>query len=959
MSPKAASTATPRTPTRRSPRRRGGTNVSSRRIQPQRLELDTAVQHTPPSTLTRSTNTNDTNTNDAQLTPRSRRINDRSNLSLFQLANVPSPLQQRDHNTEEEEYDRRCYEENAGAADSEDEPDVEDVVDSEDKFHPSSEDRHMSKEDKEVVGLNAFVDVKIEPGADAEPWCFGAPVGWKPPTAPEDWKPSKKKRDEPEFNELDNPGGWSEFNYRAKCNTRGKYLRHQLPTGVTPVPINEETGKRECEGWTFFYQGWKKENDDLVRRDGSNKNNTFPKHRRGSLDQNKLALIGLNEGRMKNLDGDPDALFFYNMLLPIHQINKEKGIEPVKDDPRKPFYAPVAKYTNLYAVGELELGSGYGHRCEPTNPAELVQWDGVLVTDGVRGGSKGAILRRFDNYPGSKSYDPDIARAFTKTRWLEIKRCIKLCNNLTAPKKKEEGYNPAYKYDMIFDTIVHNVNALTLCANPDLCGDETSCGHQGFGEPGTHLVYNVKGKPNITKGMQTVMLSDVDWLRPRAYLHRHNQHPQLFSAQGCNEVRLLWETQILPLCQHDNPIIGRALFNTKPHMTWDNFFSGDDIMEYAAEQGFGLTMTCRRDRLPKNVPREYFHHKKVLVNKRTRSARFEQPIVAVKKINQSVLTVTSFQSTSSCNIASVNALNEVELYAFTKERGRGEKKRRWAIEMNEARSLYLNSYGVIDRIDHLIKNCNLHYRSWKYWHSAMIHAKGMAIVVACDMYLECCTGLLNPNWKCTPVSFYRFREVLGKQMLAYSPTDRKYPGDESMRVCTKQSKKNRTPSSIMSIDSSRTTSSLSSTATPNGITKEKLDLTGNRLCGFLDDLLEHEKAIVGLKNKAHQVCHCCGKPACHYCSLCPDKPALHVTHRDGKNSCFLHYHNTSSFGTWKEDFKWAGHKRKDWTFPDAPRLQESSRQMKRLHQSICQQASTSTSTVDQIRADATWNGHTI
>jgi len=235
---------------------------------------------------------------------------------------------------------------------------------------------------------------------------------------------------------------------------------------------------------------------------------------------------------------------------------------------------------------------------------------------------------------------------------------------------------------MLFDTIIHNVKALTLFANPDQCGDETSCGHQGFGEPGSHLVYNVKGKPNITKGMQTVLTSDVDWIRPRAYLHRHNCHPQLFSVQGCNEVRLLWETQLLPLCQHDNPQYGRALFNTKPHMMWDNFFSGDDLMEYAAEEGFGLTMTCRRDRLLKKVPREYFHHKKILVDKRTRSSCFEHPIVAVKKIGQSIMTIMSFQSTSSCNIVSINGLNEVELYAHTKERGQADKKRRWAIEIN-------------------------------------------------------------------------------------------------------------------------------------------------------------------------------------------------------------------------------------------------------------------------------------
>jgi len=401
---------------RRSPRNKGRANSvgnTRRGIQPHRLQLDNAVNRSPPSNLTRSSTSTLTNET-AQLTPRSRHVSNRSNLNLFQLANVPSPLQQRNHNEEEEEHDR--FEENCGAADSEEEPDVEDIVDAENKFHPTSVDRNLSEEDKEVAGLNAFVDVKAEPGAAGEPWCFGAPIGWTPPTAPDDWKPSKAKTDEPKFDTLDNHGGWSQCNCRSKCNTKGRHLRHQLPTCVTPVPVDEATGKRECEGWEFHYQGWKKEAHDPVHRDGADKSNTFPQHRRGSLDQNKLTLLGLNEARMKNLDGDPDALFFFTLLLPIHQINKEKGVEPVKDDPRRPFYAPVAKFTNLYAVGELELGSGYGHNYEPTNPAEMLRGDGVLVTDGVHGGSKGAILRRFDNCPGSKSYDADIARKFTKSR---------------------------------------------------------------------------------------------------------------------------------------------------------------------------------------------------------------------------------------------------------------------------------------------------------------------------------------------------------------------------------------------------------------------------------------------------------------------------------------------------------------------------------------------------------------
>ena len=146
-------------------------------------------------------------------------------------------------------------------------------------------------------------------------------------------------------------------------------------------------------------------------------------------------------------------------------------------------------------------------------------------------------------------------------------------------------------------------------------------------------------------------------------------------------------------------------------MTWDNYFSGDAIMEYAYDQGFGFTSTIRRDRLPKGVPGKFFHKEKTNSTWRPKAARFLNPIFAVKTSDesQSVMSVTSFQLTLSCNIACVNTLNSCSLYAHTKERGRKERKRRWAIEMNEARELYLRTYGAIDRMDHLIQNCNIGY----------------------------------------------------------------------------------------------------------------------------------------------------------------------------------------------------------------------------------------------------------
>jgi hypothetical protein len=60
------------------------------------------------------------------------------------------------------------------------------------------------------------------------------------------------------------------------------------------------------------------------------------------------------------------------------------------------------------------------------------------------------------------------------------------------------------------------------------------------------------------------------------------------------------------------------------------------------------------------------------------------------------------------------------------------------------------------------------------------------------MYLECCKGKLNAEWKIEkPLDFWHFREKLSEQMLGYNPANRVYPGDQNMRVSTKQSTRDR------------------------------------------------------------------------------------------------------------------------------------------------------------------------
>ena len=79
------------------------------------------------------------------------------------------------------------------------------------------------------------------------------------PKTPSDWqRPAKRDPNEPDFEDVDNPGGWSEYVFRPVYRKEGRgntatyhYIRHELPTGATVVPKNEE-GKRKQGDWEFF-----------------------------------------------------------------------------------------------------------------------------------------------------------------------------------------------------------------------------------------------------------------------------------------------------------------------------------------------------------------------------------------------------------------------------------------------------------------------------------------------------------------------------------------------------------------------------------------------------------------------------------------------------------------------------------------------------------------------------------
>ena len=164
-------------------------------------------------------------------------------------------------------------------------------------------------------------------------------------------------------------------------------------------------------------------------RRGATTSNMFPDDMKGCLDADILTKLGLNEKRMgKTADQETDALFFHQLILPI--CNPEKLGIP--NDPRKAYYSEVERFTNG-SKSWSGSGGSYVHSWKNVNLKELTNFDGILVRDGVLGGSQGAQHRRWEvNGP---CYDPSIANVMTLARFGEIKRSLKLCNNYEAPKR--------------------------------------------------------------------------------------------------------------------------------------------------------------------------------------------------------------------------------------------------------------------------------------------------------------------------------------------------------------------------------------------------------------------------------------------------------------------------------------------------------------------------------------------
>ena len=211
-----------------------------------------------------------------------------------------------------------------------------------------------------------------------------------------------------------------------------------------------------------------------------------------------------------NAYGRKRRLFFYQLIFPICDT-KNSGVHVYE---RMPYYSNLGGWSNIYTC-QPGLGGSYGYNFKNMKLTDIVNHDAYVVTGGVHGGSGGAIYRWW--MTGS-DYNDETDMSINLQCWLQVKHINKLCKKYTEKKRGEEGYDTCCKFYYIWKFLVQSVNFLTEEDNLDLCGDETIWSTDSYSEARAGVTISVNNKPVVTKWVQTVILSDVSHIRPRAYM---------------------------------------------------------------------------------------------------------------------------------------------------------------------------------------------------------------------------------------------------------------------------------------------------------------------------------------------------------------------------------------------------------------------------------------------------------
>ena len=99
-----------------------------------------------------------------------------------------------------------------------------------------------------VLEDDDYLENGMDDWKESLPALHRAPLGWFPPSCPPGWSYKKHVTiEEPDFEDVDNPGDWDPYCFVAKHKKVGRskiYSHHELPTKCRVVP-KDECGDRK------------------------------------------------------------------------------------------------------------------------------------------------------------------------------------------------------------------------------------------------------------------------------------------------------------------------------------------------------------------------------------------------------------------------------------------------------------------------------------------------------------------------------------------------------------------------------------------------------------------------------------------------------------------------------------------------------------------------------------------
>jgi hypothetical protein len=349
-------------------------------------------------------------------------------------------------------------------------------------------------------------------------------------------------------------------------------------------------------------------------------------------------------------------------------------------------------------------------------------------------------------------------------------------------------------------------------------------------------------------------------------------------------------------------LVRKSIFSEPALITVDNYFSGEQTWKPFHAVDWGMLCTTNRNRLI--FAKDTLHCSKV-DSKTTKADRMMPPITILLKDYPNFVHC-SFLSTGPTNIVGVNALPRVNTYTRQKHRGRGEKKRIWEIEMNEARDMYLTRYGVIDRVDARLRRLRMKLLSCRYHLGAMLNGFGLAVIDAFGIWRDLADGNYGDEYKIEK------EEQLGQDEwvmnasvdgVGYKTIDGMYPGDANTRLMKQSSKKKRKTKRTSTSNTSANSGSVHFGRLKK--VEEKRLARINSLANNMGQLIGHDSIVATTSPRKCKFCGGLTYKSCAKCnvSLCAPSQRAQKQSKTKKSAtlskkmdCHHNYHNPALLG---------------------------------------------------------------